>query len=251
MKILIKALKKIFIITILLFLLSCSNKSIVNKIEDETSHKWDKRIKVTLVETIDGDTIHVTFNGKSEKVRLLLVDTPETSHPRLGEQPFGKEAKKFTTDKIENAEKIELEFDIGPKRDKYYRLLAYVYVDDKMLQEELLSQGFARVAYIYPPNTRYVDQFNKFQKQAQQESKGIWKVVNYSQHDGFHPEVINNQEPMNKLDNICNIKGNISSQNEKIYHTPESPWYESTKQEIWFCTVKEATSAGFRPPKNN
>lgn len=229
-------------------------------INDDKSHEF-KRIKVRFNELYDGDTIGVIYNGRPEKVRFLLVDTPETSHPRLGEQPYGKEAKMFTRDLIRKAKTIELEFDIGPNRDKYGRLLAYVYVDGKMIQEELLKNGLARVAYVYPPNTRYIDQFRAIQEKAQKKGIGIWEIENYSQEDGFHPEMIgkakensdkkgmavHNNTP--KSQRGCKIKGNISSNGEKIYHTPDSPWYEKTKPEVWFCTEKEAVLAGFRSPK--
>lgn len=207
-----------------------------------------KRIEVELAQPYDGDTIAVAYKGNRESVRFLLVDSPETSHPRLGEQPYGKEAKEFTGNLVENASKIELEFDIGPRRDKYGRLLAYVYVDGKMIQEDLLKKGLARVAYIYPPNTRYVDQFYAIQKEAQQKGIGIWEIENYAQEDGFHPELMDSKETKDNQDHkACLIKGNIGS--EKIYHTPDSPWYEQTKPEIMFCTKEEAAKAGFRPPK--
>lgn len=207
-----------------------------------------KRIEVELAQPSDGDTIAVFYNGNREIVRFLLVDSPETSHPRLGEQPYGKEAKEFTKNLVENARKIELEFDIGLQRDKYGRLLAYTYVDGNLVQEELLKNGLARVAYIYPPNTRYVDQFNTIQKEAQQKGIGIWEIENYAQEDGFHPELMNSKEIEDiSANDGCLIKGNIGS--EKIYHTPDSAWYEQTKPEVMFCTEEEAVNAGFRPPK--
>lgn len=233
------------------------------------------RVPVELVKSIDGDTISVMFEGKKENVRLLLIDTPETSHPKLGVQPFGPEAKAYTKELVEQAERLELEFDIGPNRDKYSRLLAYVYADGKMVQESLLEKGLARVAYIYPPNTRYVDKFNDLQRISRNKAIGIWSVENYAQEDGFHPkeqtggsskDTNQNQNqnnntsttathvPDNKDDKPqkpkqgCDIKGNINSKGEKIYHTPGSRYYERTKQEQWFCSEKEAVQAGFRAP---
>ncbi|WP_280516939.1 thermonuclease family protein [Lederbergia sp. NSJ-179] len=207
-----------------------------------------QRIPVEWVKVNDGDTIAVIYKGSRERVRFLLVDSPETSHPRLGEQPYGEEAKEFTRNLVENAQNLELEFDIGPNRDKYGRLLAYVYVDGKMIQEELLKKGLARVAYVYPPNTRYVDQFNAIQKEAQQKGAGIWEIENYAQEDGFHPELLNEKDSKDGNSDDCRIKGNIGS-SEKIYHTPDSPWYRQTKPEVMFCTEEEAVKAGFRPPK--
>lgn len=224
------------------------------------------RVAVELVKAIDGDTISVMFEGKKENVRLLLIDTPETSHPKLGVQPFGPEAKAFTKELVEQADRLELEFDIGPNRDKYSRLLAYVYADGTMVQEALLQEGLARVAYIYPPNTRYVDKFDDLQRISREQALGIWSVENYAQEDGFHPEEQdanknnnnnNNSTPTTKtpIENRekpkqgCDIKGNINSKGEKIYHTPQSPYYDRTKQEQWFCTEEEAVQAGFRAPR--
>ncbi|CAM2981802.1 thermonuclease family protein [Paenibacillus sediminis] len=238
-----------------------------------TSAKEDlhiKRVPVKLDHAIDGDTISVIYNGKPRTVRFLLIDTPETSHPKLGEQPFGQEAKSFTKKMVEGANTLELEFDIGPNHDKYSRLLAYVYVDGKMLQESLLEKGLARVAYIYPPNVRYVDRFEAIQKESQKKRIGIWQIENYAQDNGFHPEVMRTKRstihnmissqttggdnkgahttPV-KPSNGCKIKGNINAKGDKIYHTPSSPSYDNTKPEVWFCSEKEALSAGFHAPR--
>ncbi|WP_066051129.1 thermonuclease family protein [Robertmurraya korlensis] len=235
-------------LVLFLFLSGCSPTKSVHQ-QNVTESTEFKRVQVALDHPVDGDTISVIYQGEEHNVRFLLVDTPETSHPRLGEQPFGQEAKDFTSDLVTNAKTIELEFDIGPQKDKYGRLLAYVYVDGTMVQEELLQNSLARVAYVYPPNTRYVDPFTDLQKEAQQQGIGIWEVENYVQEDGFKPEVIESpqMESGTELPESCLIKGNIGS--KKIYHTPDSPWYEQTKAEVMFCTEQEAIDAGFRAPK--
>lgn len=233
----------IWFVVILMIMAGCSFKD-----KEESTYK---KVAVELDKAIDGDTIAVLYKGKSEKVRFLLVDTPETSHPRLGEQPYGKEAKEFTKELVEQAKTLELEFDIGQNRDKYGRLLAYVYADGQMIQEQLLQKGLARVAYVYAPNTRYVDPFTAIQKKVKQEGIGIWKVENYAQEDGFHKELIGASEKSEKTtgtSNACLIKGNITS-SAKIYHTPNSRSYKQTKAEVMFCTEEEAVKAGFRPPK--
>ncbi|MBB6447811.1 thermonuclease family protein [Bacillus benzoevorans] len=197
------------------------------------------------------------INGQVESVRFLLVDTPETNHPRLGEQPFGQEAKSFTK-KLLEGKIVQLEKDVSD-RDKYGRLLYYLYVDGKSVQEELLRNGLARVAYIYAPNTKYVDQYYAIQKEAQANSVGIWSVENYAQEDGFHEEIIegektetNNQnQSAEKPKEECNIKGNISSRGDKIYHMPGQQYYDVTqidpsKGEQYFCSREDAEQAGFR-----
>jgi micrococcal nuclease len=232
----------------LMMMAGCSQLSESGKAKEQSTYN---RVEVKLDKATDGDTIGILYKGEKEKVRFLLVDTPETSHPRLGEQPFGKEAKEFTKHLVENAKTLELEFDIGQNRDKYGRLLAYVYADGEMIQEQLLQKGLARVAYIYAPNTRYVDSFTAIQKKAQKQRIGIWKVENYAQDDGFHEELIDsNEEPKKKTNpsNTCNIKGNITT-DAKIYHTPDSRWYKQTKEEVMFCSEEEAIKAGFRAPK--
>lgn len=142
------------------------------------------QIPVKLVSTTDGDTIRVMYNGKDEPVRYLLIDTPETNHPRLGKQPFGDEAKERNRELV-NSGNLTIEFDVGEKRDKYDRLLAYVYVDGKSVQETLVREGLARVAYVYPPNTRYLTPYEEAQNLARSEKIGIWSVEDYATDSGF------------------------------------------------------------------
>lgn len=142
------------------------------------------QIPVTLVSTTDGDTIRVMYKGVDEPVRYLLIDTPETNHPRLGKQPFGTEAKERNRALV-NSGTLTLEFDVGEKRDKYGRLLAYVYVNGKSVQETLIREGLARVAYVYPPNTRHLTPYEKAQEVAKSKKLGIWSVEDYATDSGF------------------------------------------------------------------
>ncbi|ETI66470.1 thermonuclease family protein [Neobacillus vireti] len=231
-----------------------------------------KLIAGTIVKNIDGDTIEIEINGKAEKVRMLCVDTPETHHPRLGVQPFGPEASDYTKKILPVGTKVEIEPGIGSGRDKYGRLLAYIYIDGKMFNEMLLEQGLARVAYIYAPNTQYVDEFYAIQKEAQKKGIGIWSIENYAQEDGYNTDAAKgtqekdtnsktstgtssansyqNNPSDDKETNIkCEgkIKGNANSH---IYHVPGGSFYESTKNNIvWFCSEKEAEDAGYRKSK--
>ncbi|MGG2017923.1 thermonuclease family protein [Bacillus sp. S10(2024)] len=166
------------------------NESLVNDsihhIDDEKNKMNTNRVvNATVRKNIDGDTLKVQLeNGKEETVRFLLVDTPETKHPRLGVQPFGPEASAFTKKYASEGKKIQLELDVS-EREKYGRLLAYVWVDGQMLNRLLIEQGLARVAYVYAPNTKYVDYLREFQTKAQANKKGIWSVENYATDNGF------------------------------------------------------------------
>ncbi|WP_137789969.1 thermonuclease family protein [Bacillus sp. E(2018)] len=203
------------------------------------------RIPVKVEKVVDGDTIKVRVDGKLETVRFLLIDTPESVHPTKPVQPFSKEASTFTRDMLEEAS-VELELGIG-ERDKYGRLLAYVYADGKNVQENLLKNGLARVAYVFEPNTKYVDEYDRIQKQAQKEGLGIWSIENYVQEEGYHSE--EEEQPEKATTQECTIKGNISSSGDKIYHLESGRYYKITKPEKWFCTEKEAVDSGFRKSK--
>jgi micrococcal nuclease len=203
----------------------------------------ENRIPVNVEDVIDGDTIKVRVDGKSETVRFLLVDTPESVHPNKPVQPFSKEASSHTKAML-NGSDVELELGIG-ERDKYGRLLAYVYADGESVQESLLKNGLARVAYVFEPNTKYVEDFEKIQKQAQKEGIGIWSLENYTQEDGYiSDDTVTEKEET--ADTKCTIKGNINSSGEKIYHVESGRYYKITKPEEWFCSEQEAIDAGFR-----
>lgn len=239
-------MKKIFsylvLFTILLY--GCDESSTNGVIQTDGS---TNQIAVEVVEVIDGDTIKVKYNGDIEKVRYLLIDTPETNHHTLGKQPFGEEAKQRNKEIIKSGN-VTIEFDVGNRLDDYGRMLAYVYVDGESVQETLLEEGLARTAYIFPPNTRYLDEFEEASKVAKERSIGIWETDNYVTNRGFNTEVLtnNNAEEKKSTTEQCNIKGNINRQGKKIYHIPSGKYYEQTNPEEWFCTEQDAIQAGFK-----
>ncbi|MEZ2459447.1 thermonuclease family protein [Salinicoccus roseus] len=140
--------------------------------EEETG----ERIPVEVASFVDGDTTKFHFEGEAASFRYLLIDTPETNHPRIGEQPLGKEASARTKELLEEAEEIEVEFDVGPRQDHYGRYLAYVYADGEMVNEILVREGLAEVEYINPPNTTHLDQLEEAEQEAEAEGLGIWSL---------------------------------------------------------------------------
>ena len=152
--------------------------------EEEETPSRSGLIPVELVKTIDGDTIKIKYEGKEQNVRYLLIDTPETNYAQLGKQPFGQQAKDRNTE-LMNSGKLEIEFDIGERVDKYGRLLAYIYIDGVSIQEKLLEEGLARVGYVYPPNTRHLDAFETAQEKAKKAGIGIWTLEDYVTERGF------------------------------------------------------------------
>ncbi len=106
-------------------------------------------IDAVVVHVSDGDTITVDVGGHRERVRILGADTPETVDPRKGVQCYGPQASAHTKARLAPGTHVSLELD-AEARDKYGRLLAYVYVGGVRYDDELLRLGFARLLIIAP-----------------------------------------------------------------------------------------------------
>lgn len=133
--------------------------------------------KVTLKKCVDGDTAQFILNGETIKVRFLAIDTPESVHPTKEVEAYGKEASTYTCEVLTNAKNIELEYESSNKTDKYGRYLAWVWVDDVLLQDDLVSKGYAEVAYLYG-KYKYVDLLKDHQAIAQAKKLNIWSDEN-------------------------------------------------------------------------
>lgn len=161
------------------FLVIDSNESPIREISETFGAEEaapSERIPVTVASFVDGDTTRFNFNEENASFRYLLIDTPETNHPRIGAQPFGKEASARTRVLLSEASRIEVEFDEGPDRDHYGRYLAYIYADGEMVNETLVREGLAQVRYINPPNTKYLEQLEAAQAEAEAAGRGIWSL---------------------------------------------------------------------------
>jgi micrococcal nuclease len=126
----------------------------------------------TVVRVVDGDTVHVRIGDRVEKVRYIGVNTPELHHPRKGEEPGGREAAALNRTLV-GGRHVRLETDVQP-RDRYGRLLAYVWVGDTMVNAELVRLGYAQVMTI-PPNVRHQTLFVKLQREARESERGLWR----------------------------------------------------------------------------
>ncbi|WP_142826146.1 thermonuclease family protein [Planococcus soli] len=236
-------MKLILMLLALFFLSGCG------MLESTDTSGTTDRIDVEVTQVIDGDTIKIIYEGEEVTVRYLLMDTPETNHPRLGEQPLGKEATEANKRLIESGD-VSIEFDVGDRFDDYDRLLAYIYVDGESVQEQMLESGLARVAYVFPPNTRYLDDFEQAEQVAKEDGTGIWQYENYSTDRGFNSDAYGQEDAPSSAEEQtnrdCDIKGNINRSGNKIYHLPSDSSYEQTNPEEWFCSEQEAEDAGFR-----
>lgn len=170
-----------------------------NIIKDDNAET--EKIEVTFNRAIDGDTAVFNIPNYDEPVtvRFLAINTPEsTSKVEL----YGKEASEFTKEKLMNSKKIVLEYDNNStETDKYNRQLAWVWVDDELLQELLIENGLAKVDYIYG-NYKYVEQLEEMQEKAKSSKIGIWKDEVQEAENNI---TIDNNESGNVLINLIFI----------------------------------------------
>lgn len=129
------------------------------------------KYKTKVTRVIDGDTIQIEGD---KVVRYIGIDTPETVHPSKPVQCYGKEASAKNRELVEGKE-VKLEKDVS-ETDKYGRLLRYVWLDDMLVNEYLVKEGYAQSSS-YPPDVKYQDRFIEAQKQAREEKRGLWGDV--------------------------------------------------------------------------
>lgn len=156
------------------FDLNNANISYSNNDNDTVKNENTNQELYKVVSVVDGDTFKIIYNQKEEKVRLIGIDTPESVHADKSKNTkYGKIASEYVKELLKS-QNVKLEFDVSSK-DKYGRLLAYVYLENgEMLNEKLLKEGYAQMA-TYPPNVKYVENFKKMQKQARENKVGFWK----------------------------------------------------------------------------
>lgn len=132
--------------------------------------------EVTLNKCVDGDTAWFNLKEEKIKVRFLAIDTPESTNKN---EKYGKEASEFTCNLLKNATKIEIEYDEkADKTDKYNRYLAWVFVDDKLLQNLIVREGYAEIKYIYG-DYKYLNTLNDSLKLAKKEGLNLWSDEDY------------------------------------------------------------------------
>lgn len=151
--------------------------------------------KARIERVVDGDTAIISFifdDGSKylkERVRFIGVNTPETVHPNKPVEYYGKEASNFTKKELSD-KTVWLQTDVEVK-DRYGRMLAYVWLKEPtkdeldneeaireyMFNAKLLLDGYAQLMTVQP-NSRYSNLFVHFQREARQESRGLWSEEN-------------------------------------------------------------------------
>jgi micrococcal nuclease len=129
-------------------------------------------VAVKVQRVSDGDTFVATVKGRRERVRVIGVDTPESVAPDRPDEPYGEEASEFAKHYLDG-ETVRLAGDVEP-RDRYGRMLAYVWLKDGTFWNALLvAEGYAQQLTI-PPNVTYAGLFRRLVVEARQSNRGLW-----------------------------------------------------------------------------
>jgi len=226
---------------------------VLTEYENSTKNKTDSKQYYLVTKVVDGDTIDVLVGTTTERIRLIGINTPEVVDPRKPVECFGREASAKAHELLEN-QKVYLEMDeTQDNRDKYGRLLRYVFRADGLFYNlEIIKQGYA-YEYTYFIPYKYQAEFKAAQTYARENKFGLWADNACAANKNFNTSTStsNSLSPNSN----CNIKGNINSKGEKIYHLPACEYYSKTvinleQGERWFCSEDEAQAAGWRKAQN-
>ncbi|MGL5311720.1 MAG: thermonuclease family protein [Peptostreptococcaceae bacterium] len=177
---------------------SISSKNESNNNVEISSEVPEGSVKATVERVVDGDTMKLKISETGEVVtlRLLLVDTPESVKKGVDPQPFSIEASNFAKETLLAGDTVYIEYDEGDKTDKYDRHLGYLWfsAEDgngyKMFNEVIISEGYARVGYVYSQKL-HLDKLNVAQENAKAEGLNIWSVPGYVTSKGFDVDAYN------------------------------------------------------------
>lgn len=146
----------------------------INSVNDNLTNDSSatKKIKVSLINCIDGDTARFNEDGNTYTYRFLGINTPE-----VGDNPeeYGDTARDYTCEKLKSADNIYISYETtSAHTDKYDRRLVWVYVDDELLQSLILKEGLAKVQYVYT-KLSYLNKLYKAENSAIKNRLGIYK----------------------------------------------------------------------------
>ncbi|MCP4119161.1 MAG: hypothetical protein GY737_27905 [Desulfobacteraceae bacterium] len=190
-----------------------------------------------VLRVVDGDTIDIDYNGHKERVRLLCVNTPESVHPnRAKNTPMGKTASKYAK-KALTGKTVDIEFEGNKQRGRYKRLLAYVFVDGRNFNVELVKKGLSPYYTKYGASKAYDREFKIAEQRAKKQHLNIWsrKSGDTTRSPGLTAALDTNI-----------YHGNIDS---KIFHSSGCRYFNGKNCTKVFHSKNKARQAGFRPCK--
>jgi len=223
--------------------------------EDNKEDKIDKKIEneekksesinlYKIVSVVDGDTIKVYINNKVETIRLIGLDTPETVDPRKEVQCFGLEASKKAKEMLEGKSVILEKDESQGERDKYGRLLLYVYLEDNILFNKWMIENGYGHEYTYNIPYKYQTEFKNAEKYARENKLGLWADDACSNF--YEKKEVNNSEI---IDNLNNPGPQVKKSSTGICHERGTTYYDKTKNFTPYNSIEECLESGARMPK--
>jgi micrococcal nuclease len=225
-----------------------------------------KTLSGKVLKVFDGDTILVRIPAREEHVRLREIDAPEVTHQkRFGQEPWGRRARDFAQSLVKG-KTVRLEIEEGDERDKYHRLLAYVFIEHNFINREMVKAGNA---FFYPGhfNGKHAAELKEAEEAAREKGVGVWdkkKGLRERPHEfrsrtkreeGLFPQFTHlirgeAKKPSAKAYPIPPDKV-VANKRSMVYHMPGSPGAArvSPKNRLFFDTPEEAEKAGFRRAK--
>lgn len=187
----------------------------------------------------DGDTFTLLLEDNSQvKIRLAEIDAPERG------QPYGNRSRQAVSELVSGKfVRVEVQ-----TTDRYGRTVGRPYVGDLDVCEEMVRIG---AAWVYRQYVRDQSLF-AVEHEAREAGRGLWGI---SESRNLPPWEWRRSGGQDSAPEGCNIKGNVNSRGDRIYHLPGTSSYGATrinteKGERWFCSEEEARAAGWRAPRN-
>lgn len=209
-----------------------------------------------MVGVVDGDTLRVSVNGTTERLRIIGIDAPELR----GNECYAQKSASRMQSLIQSKDVRIVADQTQDDRDRYDRILRHVWtLDGKNVALELVAAGLA-TEYTYSRAYAGQAEYREAEATALQQGLGLWgacDVPGVVAAPAPSPTAIAPFAPHPAAPDPaeqCVIKGNINREGEKIYHVPSGRSYEDTiinegNGERWFCTEQEAVEAGWRKAK--
>ena len=216
-----------------------------------------------VLKVLDGDTFLIRVQGQEEHVRLREIDAPEITHrKKAGQEPWGRKAKDFAQSLV-RGKTVRLEVEGPDERDKYHRLLAYVFLNHIFVNRELILSGNA---FFYPGPFRgkYADELQEAEEEAREKGRGVWDKRNglrelpqefrrRTQRDEglfsrFWGSIRGEEKKSAPREYAVPPDKIVGNKRSMIYHLPGSREAArvNPKNRVLFDSPEEAEKAGFR-----
>lgn len=216
-----------------------------------------------VLKVLDGDTFLIRVQGQEEHVRLREIDAPEITHrKKVGQEPWGRRARDFARSLV-RGKTVRLEVEQTDERDKYHRLLAYVFLNHIFVNREMILSGNA---FFYPGPFRgkYADDLQEAEEAAKEKGRAVWDKKNGLREypEEFRRRTQRDESLFSKFWRSIRGEGKksgpkeypvprdkiVANKRSMIYHLPGSPGAArvNPKNRVLFDSPEEAERAGFR-----